>query len=183
MHGSILQQLQKYVEEKFGKHIWRELLQAAGQPQDQVFQRASLYPDEIIIAICNAAVQKTSIPLTNLLEDFGFFLGNYLLETYAVIINPSWKTLDLIEKTEEYIHKTLVRTDPSHFSPPKLIPKRISPDEVVIYYNSARKMCPLAVGIGKAIAHFYKETIEITQPHCMFKGDAQCELHFKRVKG
>src|ERR1700737_3685852 len=47
-------------------------------------------------------------------------------------------------------------------------------------YSAARRMCALAIGIGKGLArHFYEEML-VTQPVCMHNRADHCEILFPR---
>jgi hypothetical protein len=90
-------------------------------------------------------------------------------------VKPEWKTLDLIEHTEERIHK-IVRLRHTGARPPYLTTERRGPREIVIHYSSARRMCALAKGIARGIARSYNESITIADVRCMHRGDPTCEI-------
>jgi hypothetical protein len=48
-----------------------------------------------------------------------------------------------------------------------------------VTYTSPRRMCALAVGIGKGLATQFHEKILINQPVCMHKGADRCEILFQ----
>jgi predicted hydrocarbon binding protein len=54
--------------------------------------------------------------------------------------------------------------------------KRLSPKKVEITYASYGKLCPLAKGLIKGVAAYYKEAVKITEPTCMLRGDKECRL-------
>jgi len=47
-----------------------------------------------------------------LLEDFGALSRRILIDMYWALIEPEWKTLDLLEHTEEAIHKVVRLKNP-----------------------------------------------------------------------
>ena len=110
--------------------------------------------------------------------DFGAFIVPSLLSLYKPLVKKDWKTLDLIEHTEETIHK-VVRLQNPGAAPPALIVKRLSPREVVITYTSQRKMCGIAKGIAKGIAAHFHEKITIGETTCMLRGDPSCVIAVK----
>jgi hypothetical protein len=93
------------------------------------------------------------------------------------LIPREWKTIDVIDKTEETIH-TVVREQTPGAKPPVLHTIRRSVDEVVLIYGSPRKLCAFAIGIARGVANHYNEAIEITQTKCMNYGAPHCEIVF-----
>lgn len=175
MHGSIFLQLKEYVEQKLGKGSWNKLLQAAGFEPNKTFLATNTYSDADIQKLVDTGVKITGISAAALLEDFGLFLGGYLLKSYSVLVDPSWSTLEFLEKTEPCIHKAL-KASGAKVAPPEISSERISPKEVVIHYNSYRRMCHLAVGIIKAVAKSRGEAVTVRQKKCMHLGDPACEI-------
>lgn len=180
MHGIILQELQKYVEEKLGNEAWGNLLKESGMP-DRVFMPTQAYPDEEVVALVTTASRLTNNPVAAILEDFGKYIVPDLYKLFGMLIRPEWKTLDVVENADRSIH-TAVRAKDSNASPPEFNCSRPSPNEVVIDYRSPRKMCAVAVGIAKGLAEHYNEKIEVTHDTCMLEGSPNCTIRFKYVE-
>src|SRR6266851_603317 len=102
-----------------------------------------------------------------------------LMNMYGHLIPGEWKTLDVIEKTEETIHN-VVRVQTPGAKPPVLHTIRRSEDEVVLIYGSPRKLCAFAIGIARGVAKQFNETIEVTQTKCMHSGAPHCEIVFRK---
>src|SRR5437868_3333471 len=100
MHGIIFLLLKKYAERKVGDSGWRELLAASGVGADAVFLPIKDYPDQNALAIVAAASKHTGLDEGTILEDFGSFIVPDLLDVYRSLVQPKWRTLDLIENTE-----------------------------------------------------------------------------------
>lgn len=180
MHGSIFAELQKYVTAKLGAEAWKALLRESGVPT-RVYLPIREYPDQELVALVNTAHRLTGVPVPELLQDYGEFIAPDLVKMYKAYIRPEWRTLDLIQHTEEQIH-TRVRVDHRGAAPPYLTADRVGPDEVMVHYTSERKLCAVAVGIAHGIAKYFGEAVNVTQLTCMHRGDASCELSVKLVK-
>jgi hypothetical protein len=113
-------------------------------------------------------------------EAFGEFIVPSLLKMYGHLIKPNWKSLDIIEHTEGTVH-AVDRVNDKDALPPKLRTRRTGPDTIVLVYDSPRKMCALAIGIGKGLARHYKETLSIDQTKCMHKGGPFCEIIYRKT--
>lgn len=178
MHGKIFVELKKFVDTKFGGDTWSKLLADAGIG-NKMYMPITEYPDQEAAAIVGAASRATGKSATEIMESFGEFIAPALLDMYRTLIQPEWRTLDVIEHTEDHIHQ-VVRVKNPGAKPPKLKATRLSPDEVKLVYTSQRKMCAVARGIGKGVAAHYNESITITEPACMLRGSSQCEISFRK---
>lgn len=178
MHGIIFSELKKYVSTEFDKGTWNELLKNAGLGA-RVYTPIQSYPDEEVRTIVTTAARMTGLSASVILEDFGAFLAPDLLKMCSALLRPEWRTLDVIEHTEAVIHK-MVRIDNPKAAPPELIAHRTHPDEVIITYTSQRRLCDVAKGIAKGLAHQFNEHIVISESSCMLKGDTACKISVKR---
>jgi predicted hydrocarbon binding protein len=174
MNGIIFIEIGKFAQSRLGPQAWQEAVRAAGV-STRVYYRVADYPDEEALALLSALSAALQEPVQAVLENLGEFIVPDLLKMSRYWIQPQWKTLDVIEHTEETIHETL-RQEGSQTNPPRLRCRRAGPQEVVVTYDSPRRMCSLAKGIIAGLAKHYGETITITEPSCMHRGDASCEL-------
>ncbi|HEX8358722.1 MAG TPA: heme NO-binding domain-containing protein [Longimicrobium sp.] len=172
MHGIVMNQFRQYVVDRLGRDAWVPLAEAAGVPVEN-HRLEGVYPDEQLVALVLAASRATARPLNVLLEDFGAFIAPALLRVYAPLVNPAWRTLDVIEHTEQTIH-TVVRARMPGAAPPALLAQRVSPTEVHIDYRSERGLCSLAEGIARGMALHFGEEVDVSQPECAHRGGARC---------
>jgi hypothetical protein len=133
------------------------------------------YPDSDVIALVGAASAHTGLAPDDLLRQFGEFLVPGLLQTYRAFVKPTWRTLDLIADVETHIHKAVRLREPDA-TPPPLRATRTSPTQVVVRYDSQRRLCALAEGIVAGVAAHYGERVDVHQTSCMGRGDASCTL-------
>ncbi|GAB2968570.1 hypothetical protein GCM10027048_44320 [Hymenobacter coalescens] len=160
MHGTIFTLLKRYVQTQYDHSTWIRLVEAAGiGPAD--FDHKHVYPDEQMFALVGTAAEMTGIPAAELQEKFGEYLVPDLLYMYGKLLNPSWRTLEMLEHTENVMHRR-VRQEHEENAPPVLDVRRTGPDEVVVEYVSARRMGPLAVGIVRGLAVYFDEAERIS---------------------
>jgi predicted hydrocarbon binding protein len=179
MHGIIFAELQKFIDYKLGRGTWTRVLQQAGL-NSKIYIPVQEYPDEEAVRLIVTAAQMAGLELQDALEGFGEFIVPDLVKTYATVIKSDWKTLDVVERTEETIHR-IVRIMNRGARPPEIRCVRPSKTEVVITYSSERKMCFLAKGIVKGLARRYDEKIVISESECMLKGADHCEITLKKA--
>ena len=179
MHGTIFFELKKYVEAKLGgPEAWDKLL-SESELGARTYEVMADYPDKEVLKLISTVSRITGTQVPAILEDFGEFIAPDLLRMYSGVVDPAWKTLDVIEHTEDQIHR-VVRLHNRDAHPPNLQCVRTSEDEVVIHYNSPRKMCDVAKGIAKGLAKHFEESISISESRCMNKGDSICLIQIRR---
>ncbi|MBI4743958.1 MAG: heme NO-binding domain-containing protein [Actinobacteria bacterium] len=178
MHGIIFTELKKYVDTKLGENVWDNILKEIGlktKTHMPMYMPIRLYPDEEAVAIVTSVSKIMGRSVPAVLEDFGEFIVPTLLKMYQMLVEPEWRTLDVVENTEAAIHK-VVRSNIQGAEPPRLICHRVSSTEIGITYNSARKMCGVAKGIIRGLANQYNERIAIAESSCMLEGKSACEI-------
>jgi len=178
MHGVVFVELQKFVVKQHGHQGWKAVAEKAGLVH-KVYLAAGQYPDSEIVSLVAAESAITGQGRFQIEEAFGEFIVPALLKMYGHLLKPDWKCLDVIEHTEGTMH-TVVRASDKDALPPQLRTRRTAPDTVVVIYDSPRKMCALAMGIGKGLARRFNETLSINQTQCMHKGAAFCEIVFQK---
>ena len=181
MHGLIFSELKKFVVARLGADAWNQLLTEAGLSA-KIYLPTQAYGDEELGRLVATASRLTGIPAAQLLESFGQFIAPELLRLYSAQINPAWRTLDVIEKTESFVHRA-VRLKVPGAEPPRLATTRPRPDEVILEYTSARRLCPVAIGIIKGTATSLKDRVEVSEDQCMLRGDARCLISTRVVAG
>lgn len=174
MHGTILVGLKKFVEHNAGPASWTAVLQKAGLGSP-LYVSSRAYPDEEVVKIVGAASVVLGRSVSEVLEAFGASIVPDLIAVYGALLDPSWRTLDVIERTEQTIHRVVRLRDPQA-TPPELFCTRVSVGEVTIEYASARKLCFVAKGIVRGIAQHFREKVEISEASCMLTGADICKL-------
>lgn len=178
MHGIIFVELKKYVDAKVGPGAWDKLLGMAGMPA-HIFMPVRQYPDEDVVKLVTAAAKATGAEVDAILEDFGAFIAPDLLRLYAALIQPEWRTLDVVQHTEETVHRVVRLRNPGA-APPYLRAERTSPDEVVVHYTSQRKLCAIAKGIVRGVSTHFGDGVTILETECMHRGAAECRIVVRR---
>jgi hypothetical protein len=161
MHGIVFNQLQQFVTKNHGISTWKNLLRSAGLSH-KMYMPTEIYPDQDIQAIVKTASEQLNVPAADILEDFGFYISEGMLRIYASSIKAEWKSLDLIEHTENTMHKAVRHAD-KNAMPPALTCQRIAHNKVQILYNSERQMIELGIGIIKGIGRYYNEKLLVSR--------------------
>src|SRR5207248_10547036 len=94
-------------------------------------------------------------------------LSTIQLCTSLILPSPRLRTPPLFPYTTLFrsVH-TVVRTSDKNALPPKLLTRRTGPDTVILVYDSLRKMCALAIGIGRGLArHLDRKSTRLNSSH------------------
>jgi hypothetical protein len=174
MHGLIHLEFERYATSILGADAWASIT-AGAKLAGRVYLPTRSYDDAEIVSLVIATAAACGTGPQALLEDFGDALVPALLGTYGYLLHPHWRTLDLIENTEQLIHTALREADPAAHPPP-LATRRRGPTELVVVYSSPRQMCGLARGIIRGVARHFGERVQIEQEACMLAGDEACEI-------
>ncbi len=177
MHGIIHLELHNFVKSQYGEAALDQLPERA-QPSTRVVTPLSSYPDADIVAMVTAASELTGKSPTALLEAFGEFLVPTYVALYGSLLKPTWRTLDVIEHTEQTIHRVVRRRQPGAL-PPRLRTVRAGPKLVILTYDSPRRLCAVARGISRGLAARFGEALTINDIECMHRGDPACIISFE----
>ena len=175
MHGLIFFYIQKFAESLSKDGRVQRPLRTTVNAASRRFLPSKSYPDEEAVSLLSSVAEAAGEPLPSLLERFGFFLAPHLVKVAGQHVDPTWRTLDLIEHTESVIH-TMVRATTPDATPPVIETARTAADEVQVIYASSRKLCRLAAGILRGVAEHYGEAVEITEDACMLSGAPFCSF-------
>jgi hypothetical protein len=175
VHGLIFFYIQKFADVVSpGTDSW-QMLRSQTSTGTATYLPSGVYPDAEAVQLIESIARSTGRPLPIILEEFGEFLAPHLIRVAGALVNPAWRTLDLIENTEAIIHAMIRTTNPGA-TPPVLEAVRESPNELHLVYGSSRKLCCLAVGLMRGLGRHYGDDILIDEPSCMLRGDPFCSF-------
>jgi predicted hydrocarbon binding protein len=179
VRGIFFVQLQNYVCNRFDKSVWAKLLIHADINESKLYFSNQQYPEEEFFKILSEALRITNTTLDQFLMDIGEKMVPIFFETYNIVINKDWKTLDLIERLEQFNYNILQDSD-DLMNRGKFLCTR-EHKSVSIRYTSPRKMCYLAVGLMRGFAKHFNEKIIIQQTQCVFDNAPECHFHVTLV--
>lgn len=178
MHGNILTLLKRYVQTQYDHSTWVRLVELSGLDQVE-FDHKAVYPDEYVYRLVGHAAEMTGLSAGELHEKFGEYLVPDLMYMYQKLLQPEWKTLDMLEHTELTMHRQ-VRQEHSENAPPVLEVSRLGPNELLIDYVSPRRMGGLAVGIVRGLAAYFDEADRIDVMPTTSEDGQRVRIHVRR---
>lgn len=127
-------------------------------------------PDERVRALVEELARAESRPAGELLAEYGRF--------WAVGARNSYPTVFAAPDARSF----LLRFGGIHVAsrglpgarPPEIAVRDAGPGELVLRYDSPRRMCGLVRGMVEGIAEAYGERVRLEEPECLLRGDPHC---------
>jgi hypothetical protein len=117
VHGLIFFYIQKFADVVSpGTSSW-QMLRSQTSTGMANYLPSGVYPDAEAVQLIESIARSTGRPLPIILEEFGEFLAPHLIRVAGALVNPAWRTLDLIENTEAIIHAMIRTTNPGATPP------------------------------------------------------------------
>jgi predicted hydrocarbon binding protein len=180
MHGLLHIELERFARAQVGDAAWEQAVTSAGLA-GRAYVTTDRYDDAEALALVVALAKVTEIGPQALLEGFGRALVPALLSNFSDLVPAQWRTLELVENTEELIH-TALRASDQAARPPMLRVLRRNADEVLVIYASERRMCGVAKGIARGLGDHFDEAIEVEEESCMLTGASSCSIAIRRLE-
>lgn len=176
MKGIVFNLLEEVVTTEYGAATWDQLLDDANL--DGAYTSLGSYDDAEIFGLVGVAADALKLPPQDVLRWFGRKAMPLLAGRYPAFFTGHTDTRSFLLTLNGIIHPEVRKLYPGAATPVFDFDTG-SPDELVIGYNSARKMCALAEGFMQGAAEYYDEQALITQSQCMHDGAAKCVFHVR----
>jgi predicted hydrocarbon binding protein len=175
VHGLIFFYIQKFADVAASGTTSRHSVRMQSPAGLAKYLPSGVYPDADAVQLLQVIADSAGRPLPVVLEEFGEFLAPHLVRVAGKLVDPAWRTLDLIENTESLIHAMIRTTNPGA-TPPVLEAVRVTPNELHLVYSSSRHLCRLAVGLMRGLGRHYGDDIAVEESTCMLRGDPFCSF-------
>ncbi len=176
MKGIIFNILEEAVTLEHGPDTWDDLLDSAGV--DGSFTSLGSYPDETMLALVDAAAGATGATPADILRWFGEAAMPQLAERYGVFFKGHRSARSFILSVNEIIHPE-VRKLYSGAGCPHFQFSTAPDGDLIIGYQSPRRLCALAEGFIRGAAAHYGEQVTISHLACMLEDSPVCRLRVR----
>ena len=173
MKGIVFNLLEQVVTRDYGENTWDDLLGSAGLTG--AYTSLGSYPDEHLGRLVGAASVALNVPAQDLIRWFGREALPALAQAYPVFFAPHTDTRSFLLTLNDIIHPEVRKLYPGADVPDfdfALLPN----GNLKMGYDSHRRLCAFAEGLIEGAAAHFTELVAISQPLCMVRGDARCEL-------
>lgn len=175
MYGAYLTQLGNYISAKLGGDSWQQILEQAKVPL-KIYIPNQTYSDEEMESLVQAATLVAGMSRNTLLENLGEYMVPDMMNIYGSLIEPSWRTLDVLENLPEIIERVQATHESEQIEHPTFSYQRTGPDRLQMTYSSSRHLCGLAKGMIKGFARYFSEQVVIKEAFCMDLGSPACQI-------
>jgi predicted hydrocarbon binding protein len=180
MKGIFFVQLKNYILTRYGEKVWNDIFKQAKIGSTQLYFSSQVYDEEDFFRIIKTMLKFTGQTPEKFFENLGEHITPYFLNTCKPIMNPKWKSLDVIEHFQEFNYH-LLQTGEESINTGTFVCKRLDENHAFFTYQSPRKLCAAIAGLIKGIAAHFNESLLIQQSECMLEGFPECRFHITRT--
>jgi len=176
MKGIVFNLLEEAVSSDFGEATWDRLLDDAGL--DGAYTSLGSYDDAEVFRLVDVASAALAIPPQEVLRWFGRRAMPLLVQRYPQFFSAHATARSFLLTLNSLIHPEVRKLYPGA-TPPVFDFDTSDSQNLVIGYNSARRLCALAEGFMQGAAEHFQEQAQISQPACMHDGADKCVFHVR----
>jgi hypothetical protein len=173
LKGVVFDLLEQAVVRDHGEDAWDDLLGKAGLVG--AYTTLGSYPDDHLGRLVTHAAVAFGMPAEDVIRWFGREALPLLAASYPEFFTPHATTRSFLLTLNDIIHPEVRKVYPGADVPWFEIGETADGD-LVMGYNSHRRLCSFAEGLIQGAAAHYAELVRIDQPTCMLRGDPACSL-------
>lgn len=176
MQGTVFTVFSEMVIQKFGMTYWNQLIEESHLSSGGAYTSVEQYDDQELFTLVKSISNQQDIPLPTLLEGFGEYLFPQLFPMTPKSLSHIHLLKDYILSIENVIHVEVQRLYPDSYLP-TFEYEEINDTELIVYYQSKRKLCHVAIGLLKGASKHFNQEILLQQLECMHQGHDKCKIH------
>jgi hypothetical protein len=172
MKGIIFNLVGEVVVGAYGEDAWDDILDAAGL--DGSYTSLGSYPDDDLFRLVGAASTQLETEPRVVVRMLGEGAIPLLAQRYPGFFEHT-TTRDFLLTLNDIIHPEVRKLYPGA-DVPEFEFQTSGDGDLVLGYQSPRKLCALAEGFIRGAATHFGEQVAIEQPQCMHDGAESCLL-------
>ena len=161
MKGIVFTVFLDMVEDKFGEDVVEDIIDNAELESGGAYTSVGSYPAEEMRQLVHQLSIKSELPMGSLLESFGHVLFKGLNQAYPHFFTET-DLFKFLSSIHTYIHVEVKKLY-SDAELPSLIVLNHTDQQLVLLYESPRRMGDLARGLLNASIEHYKEDIDMKE--------------------
>lgn len=156
MKGIVFTEFLEMVEENFGLEVLDDILESSELESEGIYTSVGTYEfGEMLVLISNLS-NKVTIPVNDLLYEFGKFLFNSLKNAHPEVIKSYSDPISMIQSIEDHIHVHVKKLYPDAELPTFNVLHKTD-TTISTIYESSRGLYSLAHGLmEQTFTHFNK---------------------------
>jgi hypothetical protein len=162
MKGTIHKCLGEMVVKEFGQEAWKKILDASALPTDYTFVKTEDVDENQSLELLVHSSKILGKPLTEIFDLFGvYWVCEYAPREYQFWYIGLQNAKDFVLKLDR-IH-SLVGKHFNKAQPPRFIYTEEDAHNLLVSYQSERKLLDLYISLVKGVGVYFKEEIRITK--------------------
>jgi len=174
MKGIVFNQLQEFVELHHGLVAWDDAILNCDLPSNGVYVGTQSYDDEELFALVGHFCEVTGASAADITRAFGEFVFERLFKLAAPEAQKAPDLKSFLLMVHDIIHVEVMKL--YHDANLPSFDYAQGENDLLMIYQSPRKMCFFSEGLIYGAANYFNEKINIKQPKCMHQGDESCHL-------
>jgi hypothetical protein len=172
--GIIFNLAEEVVRGAYGEDAWDAVLEGAGL--DGSWTSLGSYPDEDLGKVVTSAAALLGVDETAVLKVVAQGAMPLLAQRYPHFFTRHGDASGFLLTLNDIIHPEVLKLYPGA-TPPTFDILQADDRSLTMSYTSGRHLCALAEGFIQGAATHYGQTVTLTQPTCMLRGEDRCLLH------
>lgn len=160
MKGLVFTEFIEFVEEKFGFDTVDLIIDKANLPSKGVYTQAAVYPDSELLSLLGVLSDHSGKSVNELLESYGRHVFHKLLSIYPTASSGVTGVLDFISRVDSLVHVEVKKLYPDAQLPKFSVDKHEN-NEMVLIYQSQKRLEALAKGMMLGCAEHYGQNLDI----------------------
>jgi len=160
MKGIIFNVFLDLVEKENGYELVDTIIENSNLKSKGIYTSVGTYPHEELFYLINQLSLKTGISVPEILKKFGKYAFSIFTKTYTDLIAKYNNIYDFLERLEDTIHVEVLKLYPEAELPSFSIIKNDA-NEMILNYQSERKLADLAEGLLIGCLEYFKTTASL----------------------
>ena len=175
MKGVINKGIQELVEARFGAEAWEQVKARAGC-EEPFFAVSEDYPDEMTLALAQAAAEVSGWPTETVLVEFGkFWVPHTGRETYPTFFQLAGSSPREFLLNMDRVHEQVTRSM-LNAVPPRFSYKELPDGRLLMHYHSQRGLCAVLRGLILGVGLFFHQELQVRERACSHQGSPHCTM-------
>jgi predicted hydrocarbon binding protein len=171
MKGVVFNLLEDVVTEEAGEAAWEEALSESGV--DGVYTSLGTYSHKELVALGECIAIQRGSTVDETITWFGRKALPKLAAAYPELFEQHSSTFSFLATLNDIIHPEVRKLYPGA-DVPVFDYRVVEPGRMVMGYQSTRGLCTFGHGLIEGAAEHYSQNLEVSQPTCQKRGDAEC---------
>ncbi len=160
MKGVVFTEFLDYVEARFGDRMADDIIESSPLASGGAYTSVGTYSHGEMVMLCEALSDRTGVPVPELVTDFGERLSESFARDFPHFFQRAGNLFDFLASIEDHIHVEVRKLYPDAELPRFIVEKRTA-SQLVLHYESPRKMGHLSAGLIAGSARQFGVPVEV----------------------